>query len=95
MNRLLISGHLKSLHENYGYDEKVLEFDYDKHLSLCLTNAVWDIQNGLVLKLSSEKEIFHAMRGYEKVSDSELYEIYGDPPTFKSLKWPETNTNVE
>ena len=35
------------------------------------------------------------MRGYEKVSDAELYDLYGDPPTFKNLKWPETNTSVE
>jgi hypothetical protein len=95
LTRLLISTHLKSLHENHGYNKEIMNFDYESNLDLCLNNAVWDIQNGLVLKLSSKKEILHGMRGFEKVSDAELYEIYGEPPIFDMLKWPQTNCAVE
>lgn len=95
LTKLLISGHLKALHEQYEYPEVILDFDYDKNINLCLNNAVWDIENGLILKLSGEKEIFYAMRGYERVSDAELFEIYGEPPTFNALKWPETNKVID
>jgi hypothetical protein len=66
---LLIEGHLSELVESYGYPNEILSFDYDEHLSLCMNNSVWDIENGIVLKLAENKEIFHAMFGLSKISD--------------------------
>jgi hypothetical protein len=50
-----------------GYPEEILKFDYQKHLSSALNNAVWDIQRGNVLKLGMEREITHAMSGWHKM----------------------------
>lgn len=69
ITKLLISGHLKALVDEYNYPEAILDFDYDKHIDLALNNAVWDIENGLILKLSGDCEIFHALRGFERVGD--------------------------
>jgi hypothetical protein len=52
---------------------------------------VWDINTGAVLKLSEGKQITHAMLGLHKMTDKELTEMYGSPPLFKDLKFPEQN----
>lgn len=64
---MLVEGHLEALHKDLGYPEEITKFDYEKHLSSILNNAVWDIQRGNVLKLGAEKEVTHAMNGWEKL----------------------------
>jgi hypothetical protein len=60
-----------------------------------LNNAVWDIDNNLVLKLAEDKKISIAYRGWKKLSDEEIKDVYGPNMTFLSLKWPETNRVFE
>ena len=74
-----------------GYPVEARMVDFDKLLPLYLNNAVWDIDTGLMLKLGVEREIMHAGRGYEKCCQEELVFKYGDPPTYRYLRWPVTN----
>ena len=34
------------------------------------------------------------MQGFQILSFVEITEIYGDPPTYKHLKWPQTNIDI-
>jgi hypothetical protein len=61
--RLVVESFLVDLLENHQYPRDILHFDYDKHLSLQLNNAVWDIDKGIVLKLGENKLITHGMLG--------------------------------
>ena len=90
--QLLIEGHLKELHDKYQYPEAIMKFDYEKHSAL--NNAVWDISKGNVLKLGGGKEVSHAMHGWEKLSPETIREVYGQPPIFEALKWPETGKDL-
>ena len=49
--RHIVEGFLKDLHENFGYPEDILDFNYSQNLGTCLNCAVWDIDNGTILKL--------------------------------------------
>jgi hypothetical protein len=69
--------------------------DASKLLPLFLNNCVWDIDHGLMLKLGVEREVIYAVRGYEKIGQEELLFKYGDPPTYKHLRWPVTNRQME
>ena len=69
LTRLLIEISLQELVNSYNYPTKILEFDYDEYLPLCLNNSVCDLQYGTVLKLAEKKQIFHAMHGYQKLTD--------------------------
>ena len=71
LSSLLVECYLKELHESFPDDYPAnieSDFNYEKHLNMCLNGAVWDIKNGTVLKLVENKEIAHAVRGYEKLS---------------------------
>jgi hypothetical protein len=56
---------------------------------------VWDIQRGIVLKLAQGKIITHALFGFEQLSQSQIIEIYGNPPVFSALQWPQTNRMMD
>ena len=43
----------------------MLDFNYDQDLGIILNGAVWDISQGTILKLGDNKEITHALRGFE------------------------------
>ena len=32
-----------------------------------------------------------AVKGFKKLDEKEVKEIYGDPPKYENLKWPECN----
>jgi hypothetical protein len=70
-------------------------FNFKKHLGVCLNNAVWDIDNGNVLRLGEGKVITHAIRGFKTLTQEEIEKVYGKPPFYKHLKWPETNKIIE
>jgi hypothetical protein len=60
-----------------------------------LNCAVWDIQRGPILKLAEGKIITHAMLGFRKLTSNEIINMYGDPPVFNALRWPETNRMMD
>lgn len=47
---LLIKGELETL-VKLGYPPEILEFNYEEDLAFCLNASVFDIENGIVLKL--------------------------------------------
>ncbi len=83
------------MHEHFGYPKEIIEFDYDKGLPVCLDNAVWDIAQGTILKLGQNKEITHAVKGFEKLTHEQIIQIYGAPPIFKHLKWPDSVLQID
>ena len=72
-----------------GYPKEVEEFTHDK-LGVWLNCAVWDIPNGTILKLGEGRVITHGLLGFEKLSAKRLCRMYGDPPVFRNLLWPDT-----
>jgi hypothetical protein len=40
-----------------GYPKSITEFDYENDLELCLNASIFDIDNGLVVKLGEGKEV--------------------------------------
>ena len=73
---------------------EITHIDED-HLSLCHNNSVWDIENNMVLKLAEGKEIVRAYRGYKEVQMSEIYEVYGKPPLYHSLDYPNKSSQLK
>jgi hypothetical protein len=92
MRELIISGHLKDLVElnPTDYPEKLKDIRYNYNASYGLTQAVWDIQNGTVLKLTDGKRITHALLGFKPLTKEEIQEMYGKEMIFEALKFPET-----
>ena len=90
-----MESYLTDLVEKFNYPESMKMFNYKKNLGVCLNNAVWDIDNGVIVKLGEEKYVSHAIRGYKSLTKTEIEGIYGRPPIFKHLKWPETNKILE
>jgi hypothetical protein len=66
-----------------------------KNLGVCLSNAVWDIENGTILKLTEGKYVSHAIRGFTVLSTQEIQKLYGETPIFSHLKWPQTKQQLE
>ena len=49
---------LEDLVNNYkDYPQELLEFDFEKNKNVCNNNAVWDIHNGIILKIAEGGEI--------------------------------------
>lgn len=91
MAKLVVQSYLDDLHDSQGYPKEITDFNFDKHLSVMLNNAVWDIENGTILKLAEEGKITHAVHGYEKLDYRELTELYGNPPVYRKLAFPKSN----
>jgi len=77
-----------------GYPKEVLEFDYgDVHeggtdqgnLGLCMNTNVFDIENGNMLRLGEGMEVLIAVKGYKKLSNSEIEAVYGTPAIFRAV----------
>jgi hypothetical protein len=85
---LIATVYLEELHLNYDYPQIVTKFN-TKTLDLIMNNAVWDIENGVFLKLTDNKVISHAVFGTEKLSKEQIQKIYyHDPAHFSQLNWP-------
>jgi len=54
-----------------GYPPQIAEYKLED-LSLCLNNAVWDIQRGNLLKLGENKVITRAFHGRKPISPIEI-----------------------
>jgi hypothetical protein len=74
-----------------GYPEGIKDFDFENDLEVVLNCGVFDIEKGTVLKLVEGRQITHALHGFESLTMDKIKEMYGDPPIFKNLKWPDTN----
>jgi hypothetical protein len=57
--------------------------------------AVWDVKHGTLLKLTKGRRVSHAIRGFEKLSDLTIRELYGEPPMFESFGWISTGKKLQ
>jgi hypothetical protein len=80
--KLAVSCILLDLHNHFKYPREVLDFDYDKNLNFYITNVVWDLKHGTILKLGDDRVITSAVLGYEALTESQIIALYGDPPVF-------------
>ena len=56
---------------------------------MCLNYSLFDIDNGVLLKLGDDKEVLVGLRGKHKLTDEELVELYGGPiPKYSHIYWP-------
>ena len=82
--------------DNLDYPEDILDFDLSdnsKELSVCMNNAVFDIDKGLLLKLGEGKEVLAALKGRKAMSQEEIQEVYGSPtPKFERIDWPKLSS---
>jgi hypothetical protein len=73
LTRHLCKTFLLDLYEHFdGYSRDILFYDYDQDMSVFLSNAVWDIHRGTLLKLGEGKVITHAMWGLDILSEETI-----------------------
>ncbi len=52
-----------------GYPKTIADFDFDSdEIQMCLNSAVFDIDNGLVIKMAEGQEVTQAIKGSRKLS---------------------------
>jgi hypothetical protein len=71
VTKLAVSAYLADLAAN-GYPADLVDFDYEKNLNVCLNNAVWDIEKGVIIRLGEDKLVTHAIRGFKGLSRGEI-----------------------
>ena len=64
-------------------------------MGVCLNGGIWDINNGTILKLDEGRRITHAVRGFKSLSREQIRDMYGEPPVYMHLGWPESNRCLE
>ena len=71
---------------SYGYPKEITDFTYDEEgqIQVCLNGSIFDIENGLVIKMAEGQEVIRAMRGFKILNKEEISEVYGSPPIFKA-----------
>jgi hypothetical protein len=74
-----------------GYPKSLAEgFNYETDLAMCMNASIFDIDNGLVIKLAEGKEVVQAMKGLRKLNRDEIQAVYGNPPLYDAYQWPNT-----
>jgi hypothetical protein len=63
-------------------------------MNLTTKSTVWDIKTGAVLRLAEGKEITHAVLGYHVLQKEQIVKIWGSPPIYNALKWPENGIAI-
>lgn len=58
---------------------------------MCLNASIFDMDNGLVIKMAEGQEVVRAMKGFRILSKDEIISVYGSPPIFKAYQWPNTS----
>jgi hypothetical protein len=60
---------LSDIKENFlDYPIGITEFDWERNFETCLDWAVFDIEQGLMLKLGEDCKVLHAMNGWKKLN---------------------------
>jgi HAD superfamily 5'-nucleotidase-like hydrolase len=74
-----------------GYPKSLAEgFNYETDLAMCMNASIFDIDNGLVIKLAEGKEVVQAIKGLRKLNRDEIQAVYGNPPLYDAYQWPNT-----
>lgn len=77
------------MHRNDGYPKELLAID-EQEIGLCLNAAVWDVENGNVLKIGEGKRVLMAYHGMKLMSQEEIEVLYGTPAVFAAMDYPKT-----
>ncbi len=77
------------MHRNDGYPKELLAID-EQELGLCWNAAVWDVENGNVLKFGEGKRVLMAYHGMKLMSQEEIEALYGTPAVFAAMDYPKT-----
>ncbi len=74
LTRLVTDVYLEQLHkdEPHNYPKEIKIFDYEHHLGHFFTNCVWDVENGILIKLSAEKKVVRGYIGFQPLTEEEL-----------------------
>ena len=95
---LLVDCLLTELVTKFKYPQQLTVFDFKKHGEwACLQEdvAVWDIDNNLMLFVADDGKIKRAYQGFKLMKQSKLNKLYGEPPTYSKMRWPEHCRCVE
>ena len=87
LQELLVCAECEGLVE-LGYPKELMDIDIEKELRLVQNASVFDMDNGLVIKMGEGKEVLRAMKGLKVLNTQEIEKIYGSPPIMKSYQWP-------
>ena len=69
ITKALVDSHLMALHQTIeGYPKEITDFNYAENFGVFLNNAIWDIENGTIIKVNSIKVVTHAVLGFEPLS---------------------------
>ena len=63
-----------------GYPEEMCDFDIENDIEICMNTCVFDIDEGLIVKVVEGKEVIRARKGFRELSKAEIESIYGSPP---------------
>ena len=55
-----------------GYPEAIKDFNIEEDIGVCLNSSIFDIQNGLVIKVAEGLEVVQAYKGMRKLSKEEI-----------------------
>jgi len=88
LSQLMYKALAEDLVNTCGYPEELLDISPESH-GIGLNNAVWDIENNLIVRLVEGKVVTRAYRGFKQLTDTEVVEVYGDPPVMSWLNYPE------
>jgi hypothetical protein len=87
---------LVELHQAFeGYPKEIMEFNFEENFGVFLNNAIWDIKKGLIIKINADKEVTHALSGFEPLSYPEIKNMYGNPPKIKYIYLPDKASQME
>ena len=78
---------------NQGYPEEIKEVP-EALYGISLNNAIWDIEHRTILKLGEGKQIVRATKGSRPMTQAEIEEIYGSPPIFLPLDYPNSKSQM-
>jgi hypothetical protein len=67
--KLKVKTALEYLKRELEYPQEIIEFDYDRDINLARAGVIWDIDGGVVLRLSEERQIMKAMSGFTQYSE--------------------------
>ena len=77
------------MHEKFGYPIEITQAPADRLAGISLNNLVWDIENRMLLKLGEGKVVLQACKGSVRVERAEVEELYGTPPIYRPLEYPQ------
>lgn len=88
MTQIFIIGFIKTLLNHCeGYPEDIDDQFDDDAYNISLNGAVFDTKKGVIFKLSADNRVVKAYRGFTKLSEEEIDEIFGGDRKYEFSQW--------